>query len=99
MTLEERVGHWRDEWIHHGMEQGLEQGIQQGLEHERALLRRLAKTRFGAETAERLSGWLRQEDGQQRLEEMAEEIMRCETGDELLRRMAPAARKKPAETD
>ena len=111
MTLEERVSHWRDEWIHHGMEQGIqrgmeqgiqrgmEQGIRQGLEHERTLLRRLAEAQFGAETAERLSAWLRQEDDPQRLEEMAEEIVRCETGDELLRRMAPAARKKPAGAD
>ena len=63
------------------------------------MLRRLVETRFGAETTERLFAWLQQEDDQQRLEETADAIVRCKTDDELLRQVAPAVRKKPAETD
>ena len=81
MTLEERVISWREPWIRHGMEQGV-----------RGLLRRQAKARFGAETAERLIALLAREDDPQRLEAIGEAIVRCETGDELLRRAAPNAR-------
>ena len=75
MTLEERVISWREPWIRQGMEQGI-----------RGLLRRQARARFGAETAERLLALLAREDDPQRLEAIGEAIVRCETGDELLRR-------------
>lgn len=59
MTLEERVAEWPKQWfregVEQGREQGLEQGREQGLAQQRALLFRLATTRFGAETAERLA--------------------------------------------
>ncbi len=62
MTLVERVAEWPKQWLREGHEQGVregrEQGIEQGLAHERALLRRMAASRFGAETAEHLSGVL-----------------------------------------
>ena len=66
MTLVERVAEWPKQWlregheqgVREGCEQGIEQGIEQGLAHERALLRRMAASRFGAETAEHLSGVL-----------------------------------------
>ena len=62
MTLVERVAEWPKQWLREGHEQGVregrEQGIEQGLAHERVLLRRMAASRFGAETAEHLSGVL-----------------------------------------
>ena len=114
MTLEERVAHWPDEWIHQGIEQGREQGIEQGREQgieqgrkqgieqgrkqglqrgvaegrrqgQRELLRRLAEARFGPRTAERLFAALRREDDPLRLDAIALAVVRCETGDELLR--------------
>ena len=88
MTLEERVISWREPWIR----QGVEQGIRQGLDRERGLLRRLAEVRFGADTAERLFGLLAREDDPQRLAAVGEAIVRCETGDDLLRRAFPNAR-------
>ena len=84
MTLEERVSRWPEPYIRQGIEQGIEQGIGQGIARQRALLRRLAEARFGAETAERLFASLRREEDQERLEEIGEAIVRCETGDELL---------------
>ena len=86
-TLVERVAEWPKQWI----QQGREQGVEQGLEHERALLRRLAASRFGEETAERLSGMLTHVADWDALAETGEWLVRCETGDEFLARVAPAA--------
>ena len=88
MTLEERVISWREPLIR----QGVEQGIRQGLDRERGLLRRQAEVRFGADTAERPPGLLAREDDPQRLAAVGEAIVRCETGDDLLRRAVPPAR-------
>ena len=94
MTLEERVARWPDEWIHQGIEQGREQGIEQGRERgvaegrrqgQRELLRRLAEARFGPRTADRLFAALRREDDPLRLDASALAVVRCETGDDLLR--------------
>ena len=82
MTLEERVAHWPDEWIHQGIEQGRERGVAEG---QRELLRRQAEARFGPRTAERLFAALRREDDPPRLDAIALAVVRCETGDELLR--------------
>ena len=90
MTLEERVATWREPWIRQGVEQGIKQGVEQGIERgieqgKREQLRRLAEVRFGTRTAERLFAALRREDDPQRLDAIAEAVVRCETGDELLR--------------
>ena len=50
MTLVERAAEWPKQWIREGLEQGLA--------HERALLRRMTASRFGAQTADRLSRML-----------------------------------------
>ncbi len=92
MTLEERVIGWREaavqqgveQGLRQGMEQGRRQGVEQGIERERVLLRSLAEVRFGADTAERLFALLAREDNPQRLDAIGVEIVRCETGDELL---------------
>ena len=95
MTLEERLAEWPKQWFREGHEQGvregIERGVEQGLAHERALLRRLAASRFGAETAERLSGVLAGIADPEGLAEVGEWLVRCETGGELLARVDPAA--------
>ena len=92
MTLIERVSEWPAEWLRkghaQGLEQGREQGIEQGLEHERALLRRMAASRFGAEVAERLAGVLARTADPDRLVEIGDWLVRCETGGEFLARVA-----------
>ena len=83
MTLEERLAEWPKQW--------LQQGIEQGLEHERVLLRRQVAFRFGAETAERLSGVLARITDPEGLADVGEWLVRCETGSEFLARVDPAA--------
>ena len=90
MRLEERVARWRDPWIEQGKQQGIELGKRQGIEQGkreqgREQLRRLAEVRFGTPTAERLSALLQAEDDLQRLDALTVAVVRCETGDELLR--------------
>ena len=95
MTLVERVAEWPKQWLQEGREQGIregiEQGIEQGLEHERALLRRQTASRFGAQTAERLSGVLAGIADPEGLAEVGEWLVRCGTGGEFLARVDPAA--------
>ena len=83
MTLEERVAEWPKQW--------LQEGIKQGIEHERALLRRMAASRFGEETAERVSGVLAGIADPEGLAEVGEWLVRCGTGSEFLARVDPAA--------
>ena len=96
VTLEERVAQWPKQWFREGREQGLEQGLERGLEqglaHERALLVRMAATRFGPEIGERLSGVLAGIADPEGLAEVGERLARSETGDDLLARVrgAPA---------
>ena len=62
---------------------GRAEGIRRGLEHERALLRRLAELRFGADTAEHLSAVLDGITDPDRLTVVGEWIVCCETGSEF----------------
>ena len=94
MMLEERVALWPEKWRLEGERRGIELGKEQGIElgrreHGREQLRRLTEVRFGVPTAERLSALLRREDDLQRLDALAEAVVRCETADELLRQAAP----------
>ena len=83
-----REGH--EHGMREGMMQGREQGLEQGLAHERALLRRQAATRFGTDTAERLEAVLAGIPDPERLAEVGEWLVRCETGDAFLSRVAAA---------
>ena len=94
MTLEERVSQWPAQWLEQGrvqgLKQGIEQGIEQGLEHERALLCRMAESRFGAAVSERLAAVLSGIPSQDRLAEIGDWLVCCETGEDFLARIAPA---------
>ena len=98
MTLEERVSEWPRQWRREGLEQGiaqgLEQGIAQGLQQQRVLLRRLAAARFGDEAAERLTPVLARVADPNRIVEIGDWLVRCDTGTEFLARIAD-----PASTD
>ena len=80
--LAESVKEWTEQWLREGREQGLERGRAE----ERALLCRQASRKFGAETAERLSGLLARLTDPERLAEIGEWIIECGTGAELLDR-------------
>ena len=88
MTLEERVSQWPAQWMREGLEQGLE--------HERALLRRMASSRFGTTTAEHLSRVLAGIADPERLAEVGDWLVRCDTGKDFLARVdATAAEPDP----
>lgn len=98
MTLEERVSQWPRQWRQdgldqgrrQGLDQGLRQGLDQGLQQQRALLRRLAASRFGADAAGRLADVLEAVTDPERVAEIGELIVRCECADELLAEIATA---------
>ena len=54
MKLEERAAQWPTEWL----AQGASRELERGPEHERALLCRMAGSRFGADTSDLLSAVL-----------------------------------------
>ena len=90
MTAEERAAEWPEQFRREGERRGIElgelRGIQQGIvQGRREQLRSQAEARFGARTAQRLFASLQREDDPQRLDEIATALVRCETGDELLR--------------
>ena len=74
----EGPGH-RDE-----VRQGLEQG---GRIRERALVRRLAARKFGTETAERLTRMLEDIADSDRIDEVFDAIVDCDSGAELFARV------------
>ena len=86
MTLVERVSEWPKQWVREGREQGIERGRAE----ERALLCRQAAVRFGMDTAERLSGVLAGIADPERLAEVGEWLVRCETGEAFLARVDSA---------
>ena len=85
--LDASVRAWRDELVEQGQAQGIERGIERGRANERALLCRLAARRFGAETAQRLSGLLESLKAAEELAVVGDWIMDCETGADLLARV------------
>ena len=82
---EQGISLGREEGISLGREEGISLGREQGIEHERQLLRRMAATRFGSATADRLAVAIGAEADPQRLMAVGEAIARCTTGSELLR--------------
>ena len=75
------------EWEARVLERGREQGVAQGrVEGERTLLRRQTASRFGAETAARLSELLADVEDAEDLIEVGDWLLECRTGDELLDR-------------
>ena len=88
MTLVERVGEWPDQWLREGREQGRVEGRvegrQQGLEHERVLLCRMAATRFGPDTGERLRALLASVADPGYLADVGDSLVRCNSAEEFL---------------
>jgi hypothetical protein len=107
MTLVERVAEWPKQWLREGHEQGVaegreqgraqgvaegrEQGLTQGVDQQRALLRRQAAARFDADTAARLADLLAPIADPERLAEVGDWLVRCDTATEFLARFDPAS--------
>ena len=88
MSLVERVAEWPKQWLREGREQGLTQGVDQ----QRALLCRLAEARFDADTGARLADLLAPIADPERLAEVGEWLVRCDTAAKFLARLDPASR-------
>ena len=91
MTLEERVSQWPAQWM--------QEGLERGLEHERALLCRMAASRFGGTTAERLSGVLARTTDPERLADIGDWLVRSDTEEEFLARAVSASSELEAPGD
>ncbi len=100
MTLVERVGEWPKQWLQEGIEQGLEQGVKQGVERglaqQRALLRRQAALRFGAETASRVARAVERIADPEGLASAGDWIVRAADGNELVARVTQLAEGRDA---
>ncbi len=85
--LAETVQEWTAEWVEQGREEGREQGIQQGLQRQRALLGRQAARKFDAAAGKRLADALAAVAEPDRLEQIGDWIIECETADALFARL------------
>ena len=88
MTLVERAAEWGNQWR--------QEGLEQGLAHERALLRRQAALRFGAEAASRVSEAVERIAEPEGLAAAGDWIVRAESGDELVARVMQLAEGRDA---
>ena len=95
MTLVERVAEWPKQWLREGREQGVaegrEQGLTQGVDQQRALLCRLAAARFDADAGARLADLLAPIADPERLAEVGDWLVRCETAAAFFARFDPAS--------
>ena len=99
MSLVERVAEWPKQWLREGRaqgvaegrEQGREQGLTQGIEQQRALLCRQAAARFDADTAARVAELLAPISDPERLAEVGDWLVRCDTATEFLSRFDSAS--------
>ena len=83
--IEQGVAQGIEQGVAQGKAQGIEQGVREGLDRQRSLLRRQAEARFGAPTADRLFARLRSVEDPEWLADVGEAVVRCETGEDLLR--------------
>ena len=107
MTLVERVAEWPKQWLREGRAQGVaegreqgraqgvaegrEQGRAQGVDQQRALLCRQAAARFDTETAARLADLLAPIADPERLAEVGDWLVRCDTAATFLARFDRAS--------
>ncbi len=86
-TVYERVKEMRDQVHRDGVQQGLERGLARGRAEGRALVGRLATRKFGAETAAQLSRVLEDIADPEKIAEVADAIMDCDSDAELFARV------------
>ena len=90
-TLEERFDAWKEELRAEGRAQGLAQGLAQRIERDRARLQRLTERKFGTATAEKLAPLVASMEDPGQLEAVADWIIDCANGPELLARLQSSA--------
>ena len=92
---EQGVAEGREQGVAEGREQGVaegrEQGLTQGVDQQRALLCRLAAARFDADAAARLADLLAPIADPERLAEVGDWLVRCDTAAAFFARFDPAS--------
>ena len=83
--LRESVNEWTTKWMAEGRAEGRSEGRTEG---QVEVVRRMAARKFGAETAERLAGRLAEIADPERVGEVGEWLLECESGEDLLDRVA-----------
>ena len=86
-VMYERVKEMREQVHRDGIQQDLEQGLERGRAEGRALVGRLATRKFGAETAAQLSRLPEDNLDPERLAEVADAIIDCDSDAELFARV------------
>ena len=87
--LAETVQEWTAEWVEQGREEGREQGREEGREQgQRALLCRLAAQKFDAAAAQRLAAAIEKVADPDRLEQVGDWIIECDTAVDLFARLS-----------
>ena len=93
--LAETAQRWRAEdreWGRkEGRKEGRNEGRKEGIAEERSLVCRMAARKFAADTAPRLSALLEDVADPERLAQVGEWIIECETGEDLLARVRDAS--------
>ncbi len=94
---EEALAEGMEKGIAEGMEKGIAEGIETGIaegvaQGQRGLLRNLAALRFGEPTAARLAAVIGRIDSLAALRRAGEWVVRCDSAEDLLRRVADVAR-------
>ncbi|MCY4373001.1 MAG: hypothetical protein OXC31_04450 [Spirochaetaceae bacterium] len=92
---EQGVAEGREQGVAEGREQGVaegrEQGLTQGVDQQRALLCRQAAARFDADAAARLADLLAPIADPERLAEVGDWLVRCETASAFFARFDPGS--------
>ena len=91
--LRESVNEWTTKWREEGRIVGRTEGRTEGrvegrVEGQAAVICRLAARKFGPETADRLAGYLAKISDPERLGEVGEWLLECDSGEALLARVA-----------
>ena len=84
--LAETIQEWTAEWVEQGREEGREQGREEGIQGQRALLCRQAVRKFDAATGDRLVAALDAVADPDRLAQVGDWIIECETAADLFAR-------------
>ena len=80
-----------DELVQKGVRKGVKQGVQKGVQTGRAqVLRRMAARRFGEETAGQLASLLDRLPGSEDIDQVADALIECGTGEEFIERVRTA---------
>jgi flagellar biosynthesis/type III secretory pathway protein FliH len=97
--LAERVQEWTREWREQGQAEGRKQGRAEGRARIRSILHRLTARKFKTGAADQLTAAIAGLSDLERLIEVGEAIIDCNTGAELLERVRLICRREAEQQD